>query len=179
MARPRIGLALGGGSARGWSHIGIIESLQEAGIEPDIVCGTSIGSLVGAAYVAGRLTELREWAEVVGWREIIGQLDPRLLRGGLIEGKQIIGFLRGLGVAGQIEDFAKPYAAIASDLNTGEEVRLTSGPIECVGGPRRAKGSESSMIVIARTVSVIACPALCVSTHMTHLLGQRGVIYAG
>jgi NTE family protein len=130
MARPRIGLALGGGSARGWSHIGIIESLQEAGIEPDIVCGTSIGSLVGAAYVAGRLTELREWAEVLGWREIIGQLDPRLLRGGLIEGKQIIGFLRGLGVTGQIEDFAKPYAAIASDLNTGEEVRLTSGPID-------------------------------------------------
>jgi NTE family protein len=130
MARPRIGLALGGGSARGWSHIGIIESLLEAGIEPDIVCGTSIGSLVGAAHVAGRLTELREWAEVLGWREIIGQLDPRLLGGGLIEGKQIVGFLRDLGITGQIEDFARPYAAIASDLNTGEEVRLTSGPID-------------------------------------------------
>jgi NTE family protein len=55
MARPRIGLALGSGSARGWSHIGIIDSLIEAGIEPDIVCGTSIGSVVGAAYVVGRL----------------------------------------------------------------------------------------------------------------------------
>ena len=55
MTRPRIGLALGSGSARGWSHIGIINSLIEAGIEPDIVCGTSIGALVGAAYVAGRL----------------------------------------------------------------------------------------------------------------------------
>ena len=53
MAAPRIGLALGSGSARGWSHIGIIDALGEAGIEADIVCGTSIGSLVGAAYVSG------------------------------------------------------------------------------------------------------------------------------
>jgi predicted acylesterase/phospholipase RssA len=62
MARPRIGLALGSGSARRWSHIGIIESLIEAGIEPAIVCRTSIGSLVGAAYIAGRLGELRAHA---------------------------------------------------------------------------------------------------------------------
>jgi NTE family protein len=61
-ARPRIGLALGSGAARGWSHIGIIDSLTDAGIEPDIVCGTSIGSLIGAAYIAGRLGELRQWA---------------------------------------------------------------------------------------------------------------------
>jgi NTE family protein len=54
-ARPRIGLALGSGAARGWAHIGVIDALREAGIEPDIVCGTSIGALVGAAYVADRL----------------------------------------------------------------------------------------------------------------------------
>lgn len=130
MARPRIGLALGGGSARGWSHIGIIDALQEAGIEPDIVCGTSIGSLVGAAYVAGNLTQLRDWAEAVSWREIVGHLDLNLLRGGLIEGKQIVRFLRGLGVVGQIEDFDKPYAAIASDLASGEEITLVAGPID-------------------------------------------------
>ena len=130
MARPRIGLALGSGSARGWTHIGIIESLLEAGIEPDIICGTSMGSLVGAAYVADKLTELREWAEIVTWREIVGQLDPRLRRGGFIEGKQIVRFVRDLGVTGRIEDFAKPYAAIASDLTAGEEVRLTAGPID-------------------------------------------------
>ena len=87
MTRPRIGLALGSGSARGWSHIGIIDSLMEAGIEPDIVCGTSIGALVGAAYVAGRLSELRQWAEVVTWREIVGLMDFRLSGGGLIDGK--------------------------------------------------------------------------------------------
>jgi NTE family protein len=66
MTRSRIGLALGSGSARGWAHIGIIDALIEAGIEPDIVCGSSIGSLVGAAYVAGRLTVLRQWAEAAG-----------------------------------------------------------------------------------------------------------------
>ena len=58
MAKPRIGLALGSGSARGWAHIGIIDALAEAGIEPDVVCGCSIGALVGAAYVAGELPVL-------------------------------------------------------------------------------------------------------------------------
>lgn len=62
MATPRIGLALGSGSARGWSHIGVIDALGEAGIEADIVCGASIGALVGGAFVAGRLAELRRWA---------------------------------------------------------------------------------------------------------------------
>ena len=106
MTRPRIGLALGSGSARGWSHIGVIDALAEAGIEPDIVCGTSIGSLVGAAYVAGRLTELRQWAMAATWREIAGLLDVRLSAGGLIDGRQIVSFLIGLGIAGPIESYA-------------------------------------------------------------------------
>ena len=82
MTRPRIGLALGSGSARGWSHIGVIDALAEAGIEPDIVSGTSIGSLVGAAYVAGRLAPLRQWAMAATWREIAGLMDVRLSGGG-------------------------------------------------------------------------------------------------
>ena len=129
MTRPRIGLALGSGSARGWSHIGVIEALAEAGIEPDIVCGTSIGSLVGAAYVAGRLTELRQWAMAATWREIAGLLDVRLSAGGLIDGRQIVSFLIGLGIAGPIESYARTYAAVATDLVTGREIWLQSGPI--------------------------------------------------
>jgi NTE family protein len=129
MTRPRIGLALGSGSARGWSHIGIIDSLIEAGIEPDIVCGTSIGALVGAAYVAGQLTELRQWAEAVTWREIAGLMDFRLAGGGLIEGKLVVEFLRRLGIAGSIESYPKHYAAVATDLITGREIWLQSGPI--------------------------------------------------
>ena len=129
MAAPRIGLALGSGSARGWAHIGIIESLVEAGIEADIVCGTSIGSLVGAAYVASCLKELRQWAETATWREIVGLMDVRLSGGGLINGKQVVSFLRGLGVEEPIESYTKRYAAIATDLVSGREIWLEFGPI--------------------------------------------------
>jgi NTE family protein len=129
MAAPRIGLALGSGSARGWSHIGIIDALAEAGIEADIVCGTSIGSLVGAAYVAGRLAELRRWAEKATWREIVALLDVRLSGGGVIDGNAVVKWLRGIGVDGPIERYAKRYAAIATDLATGREVWFERGPI--------------------------------------------------
>jgi NTE family protein len=130
MKRPRIGLALGSGAARGWSHIRVIESLIEADIEPDIVCGTSIGSLIGAAYIAGRLGELRQWAEAATWRDIVGLMDVRLSGGGLISGKLIVAFLRKLGIADPIENYAKPYAAIATDLVSGREIWLQSGPID-------------------------------------------------
>ena len=129
MAPTRIGLALGSGSARGWSHIGIIDALAEAGIEADIVCGTSIGSLVGAAYVAGRLADLRRWAEKATWREIVALMDIRLSGGGVIDGNEVVGWLRGLGVDGPIESYTKRYAAIATDLATGREVWLERGPI--------------------------------------------------
>lgn len=129
MAAPRIGLALGSGSARGWSHIGVIDALAEAGIEADIVCGTSIGSLVGATYVAGRLAELRRWAEKATWREIVALMDIRLSRGGVIDGNEVVTWLRGLGVDGPIESHARRYAAVATDLATGREVWLDRGPI--------------------------------------------------
>ena len=129
MSAPRIGLALGSGSARGWSHIGVIDALAEAGIEPDIVCGTSIGSLVGAAYVAGKLADLRGRAEKVTWREIAALMDVRLSGGGVIDGSKVVGWLRGLGVEGEIEKYARRYAAIATDLTTGREVWFERGPI--------------------------------------------------
>ena len=125
----RIGLALGSGAARGWSHIGIIEALGEAGIEPDIVCGASIGSLVGAAYVSGKLGDLRRWAEAVTWREIVSMLDIRLSGGGLIDGREVVAFLAQLGLSGSIEDLAKPFAAVATDLVTGREIWLQRGPL--------------------------------------------------
>jgi NTE family protein len=129
MAEPRIGLALGSGSARGWSHIGVIDALAEAGIVPEVVCGTSIGSLVGAAYVTGRLAELRSWAEKVTWREIVALMDIRLSGGGVVEGSRVVAWLKGLGVDGLIESNAKRYAAIATDLATGREVWFERGSI--------------------------------------------------
>lgn len=132
MKRPRIGLALGSGSARGWAHIGVIDALAEAGIEPDIVAGTSIGSLVGAAYVAGRLSALRDWAKAATWRELLGLMDVRLSSGGLIDGKQIVAFLQDLGISGPVESYARTFAAVATDLATGREIWLQSGPIHDV-----------------------------------------------
>ncbi len=129
MKRQRIGLALGSGSARGWSHIGVIDALLEAGIEPTIVCGTSIGSLVGAAYVSGHLDDLRSWAEDVTWRDIVSLMDVRLSGGGLIDGALIINLLRKLGMTGNIEDYKKRYAAVATELATGRELWLQTGSL--------------------------------------------------
>jgi NTE family protein len=130
MKRPCIGIALGSGSARGWSHIGVLDALTAAGIEPDIVCGASIGALVGAAYVSGHLRDLRTWALAARRREIISLMDIRLTGGGLIEGKQILKLLDGLGIRGAIETYDKKYAAVATDLTTGREVWLKSGSVQ-------------------------------------------------
>jgi NTE family protein len=111
VTRPRIGLALGSGSARGWAHIGVIDSLIEAGIEPDVVCGTSIGALVSAAYVAGKLDGLRQWAETATWRAILKLTDVRLTGGGLLNGRQVVAFLQQLGIDQPIESYGRPYAA--------------------------------------------------------------------
>lgn len=129
MTRPRIGLALGSGSARGLSHIGVLDALTEAGIEPDVVCGASIGALVGAAYVAGKLAGLRHWAESATWRQVVRLMDVRLMGGGLIDGKQVVALLRTLGIDAPIESYAKRYAAVATDLASGREIWLQSGPI--------------------------------------------------
>jgi NTE family protein len=126
---PRIGLALGSGSARGLSHIGVLDALIEAGIEPDVICGTSIGALVGAAYVAGQLPALRHWAESATWRQVVRLMDVRLMGGGLIDGKQVVALLRRLGIDAPIESYGKRYAAIATDLESGREVWLQTGPI--------------------------------------------------
>jgi NTE family protein len=114
VTRPRIGLALGSGSARGWAHIGVIDALIEAGIEPDIVCGASIGALVGAAYVAGRMAELRQWAEGATWRKIARLTDLRLSGGGLVSGRQVVAFLRGLGIGEPIETYPRLGAVLRS-----------------------------------------------------------------
>jgi len=78
-------LALGSGSARGWSHIGVIRVLEEAGISPDIVCGTSIGSLVGAAYAGGQLEPMEAWVRSLTWQSVVGLLDFTV-NGGLTAG---------------------------------------------------------------------------------------------
>lgn len=129
-ARPRVGLALGSGAARGWTHIGVIEALHKAGIAPDIICGASMGSFVGAAYVAGQLSDLKAFAMALKWHDIVGFIDVQLSGGGLIDGKKIVKLLHTLKVDTKIEDCGKPFAAIATDLETGREIWLRDGPID-------------------------------------------------
>jgi NTE family protein len=127
--RRRIGLALGSGAARGWALIGIIEGLDALGITPDVVSGTSIGALVGAALVTQKLPALKNRVESFGRRHVAGMLDVRLATGGLIEGKRIESFLDQLGIAGAIESLGSRFAAVATDLATGREIWLQTGPI--------------------------------------------------
>ena len=122
----RVGLALGGGSARGWAHIGVIRALEEAGVHPDIVCGTSIGSLVGAAYAAGELDRLERWALELGMRDVIGFMDVSF-GGGALKGDRLIEFFRRNWSDRSIETLALPFAAVATSLRTGAEVWLRSG----------------------------------------------------
>lgn len=123
---PRIGLALGSGSSRGWAHIGVIRALEEAGMRPDLVCGTSIGALVGAAYAAGELEPLEQWVRKLQMGEIFGLADLSL-GGGLLKGDRLMQFFRSHFVDRPIEELAMPFAAVATSLRTGAEVWLRSG----------------------------------------------------
>ena len=127
-ARPRIGLALGGGSARGWAHIGAIRALEDAGIRPDLVCGTSIGALVGAAYVAGELDRLETWVRSLKWNTVVGFLDFTL-GGGLIKGEKLIEFFRAHFVDRDIRELDRPFGAVATDLGRGREIWLREGGV--------------------------------------------------
>lgn len=126
--KPRIGLALGSGSARGWAHIGVIRALAEAGIVPDIVCGTSIGALVGAAHVDGELDRLEQWSKSLTLQTVVGFLDFSL-GGGLIKGEKLIEFFRSQIVDVPISELPLPFAAVATDLQTGREVWLQEGMV--------------------------------------------------
>lgn len=125
---PRIGLALGGGSARGWAHIGVIRALQNASIEPDIVCGTSIGALVGAAYAGGELDRLETWVRSLKLQTVVGFLDFSL-SGGLIKGNKLIDFFRSHFVDRDIRELERLFGAVATDLQRGREVWLREGRV--------------------------------------------------
>ncbi len=126
-----IGLALGSGSSRGWAHIGVISALTEQGIVPDIVCGTSIGSLVGASYVSDTLEKLEQWVRSLTKFETARFFDINSSLNGFVDTDRLHHFLNEYVASdeAQIEDLGKQYAAVATELETGREVWLTKGPV--------------------------------------------------
>jgi len=130
-SRQKIGLALGSGSSRGWSHIGIIGALSDLGIVPDMICGTSIGSLVGASHVAGNLKLLENWVRSLTKIETARFFEISSALNGFVNTKRLHGFLNEFVAQddANIEDFKKQFAAVSTDLETGREVWFTKGPV--------------------------------------------------
>lgn len=127
--QPIIGLALGAGGARGWCHIGVLRGLEALGVKPDLVAGCSMGALVGAAWADGKLDQLEQWVRALTPARVLRLLDFSLRRsGGLVEARGIEGLLADLGVADRIENLAKPFGAVATDMETGREIWLRDGP---------------------------------------------------
>ncbi|HYR34257.1 MAG TPA: patatin-like phospholipase RssA [Burkholderiales bacterium] len=129
MARkPRIGLALGSGSARGWAHIGAIRALEERGVKPDLICGTSIGALVGAVYASGQLDQLEEWVTGLAWTQVVRLMDLTW-RGGLIRGQRLFNLFRSTFQDREIAELEVPFGAIATELSSGREIWLRHGKL--------------------------------------------------
>lgn len=126
---PRIGLVLGAGGARGWAHIGVLKALDGHGIKPDVICGCSIGALVGASYVTKHLDSLETLARSLTTSRVLRYFDVSLRGGGLIEGRWVVEFLRENVDDTAIENASAIYGAVATDLASGRETWLTSGSI--------------------------------------------------
>jgi len=127
----KIGLALGSGSARGWSHIGVINALTREGIHPDIICGSSIGSLVGAACACGNLPRLEAWVRSLTRFETARFFELNLSWQGFVNIERFHEFLNA-HVADDdltIESLSCQYGAVATELETGREVWFTQGPL--------------------------------------------------
>lgn len=127
----KVGLALGSGSSRGWSHIGIIGALNALGIVPDIICGTSIGALVGASCVTGNLPKLEDWVRSLTKIETARFFEINAGLNGFVNTRRLHGFLNEYVARDDavIEDCGKHYAAVSTDLQNGREVWFTKGPV--------------------------------------------------
>jgi NTE family protein len=127
--RPVIGLALGGGAARGFAHIGIVRTLIAHGIVPNVVVGTSIGAVVGGAYASGHLDTLEDWARRLQPRNILGYLDIRLNGSGLIGGDKLAAQLEAAIGQTLVEELPLKFATVATEVRTGHEIWLTHGRV--------------------------------------------------
>ncbi|HSE83941.1 MAG TPA: patatin-like phospholipase family protein [Thermodesulfobacteriota bacterium] len=143
----KIGIALGAGGAKAFAHIGILKVLAQAGIECDVVAGTSMGSLVGAVYASGNIQKLGEAASKIKLSDIPGLLGPMWPNQGLCDGRGFLKHLNEIIEVENIEDLQKPFAAVCVDLNKSEMFTFTKGVV--------CQAVQSSMAIPAIFAPVI------------------------
>ncbi|RDC73467.1 hypothetical protein DLJ49_07870 [Rhodovulum sp. 12E13] len=127
--REGFGVALGGGGARGWCHVGVLRALQEKGHAPGGAAGCSMGALVGAAWAAGKLAELEEWARGLTRAQVLSYVDLGLGQGGLVAGRAVWRILDDLDVPERIEELDRPLILLATDMETGREIWISDGDL--------------------------------------------------
>ena len=167
-AKPLIGLALRAGASRGWAHIGVIQRLEEAGIVPDIVCGTSSGALVGGFYSAGKLNVLEDWVRGLSLRRLLSFVRVRCACS--LFGKSMLRQLATHGRKVTLGELQVRFVAVAVDLASGREVRIERGSLvravaasgACPGlfPPIKVDGRWMVDGVLVEPVPVAACRAL-------------------
>jgi len=128
-AKAKIALALGGGAARGWAHIGVLRAFDEEGIDVGMIAGTSIGALVGGCYLAGKLDELETFARSLTMRRIAGLLDFAIGGGGLFGGLRLTRRMQEHLQDMTIEGLDRPFVAVATEVNSGHEVWIGQGSL--------------------------------------------------
>ncbi len=127
--RPRIGIALGAGVARGWAHIGALRELIEMGVTPDVIVGASVGAVVGGCYAAGRLDALEDFALSLTRRSVFNLIDVSFRGGGLMGGDKLRARLEAAMGQQRIENLPTRFVAVATEMRTGHEVWLKNGLI--------------------------------------------------
>jgi NTE family protein len=127
LRRRRLGLALGGGGARGLAHIGVLKVIEEEGLKADLVAGTSVGSLIGALYCCGfTWKQLHELARSTDWSDLVAFTVPRL---GLVDARKLERLVGRLAGGRTLQELPIPFRAVAVDITAGEEVVLAEGSV--------------------------------------------------
>lgn len=126
----KIGYALGGGAARGLSHIGVLKVLEEHGIFPDVIAGTSIGAIIGALYAGGyKPGEIEELVLELDWKQLVHLVDMHLPLSGLLQGKQVVLLLKSVLGDLTFPQLRYAFACVATNINNGEQVVLRNGSL--------------------------------------------------
>lgn len=180
--KPLIGLALGSGVARGWAHIGVLRELEQAGYRPDIIAGTSIGALIGGAYLSGHLGHLEDWALRLNRIKLSRMFDFQFGGSGVIAGRRVLQALHPDMLALGIEDLPTPFVCVATDLASGHEIWLRAGNLVealrasyAVPGlfpPVKMEGRWLIDGALANPVPVSVCRAL--GAHVTVAVNLNG-----